>query len=143
MRNFAAAWPDPEILQQLLQNLAWGHNLVLLDRLDDADTRRWYAQRAVTDGWSRAIPTDRITPTSSSSSRPQPSLRLTSPPNPPAIRRQRTPRSSISVLPRSAGCCDEQTPAARSSWRRTQSWTILRAALAERTLIFRDETAVR
>ena len=84
MRNFAAAWPDPEILQQLLQNLAWGHNLVLLDRLDDAHTRRWYAQRAVTDGWSRAIPTDRITPTSSSSSRPQPSLRLTSPPNSPS-----------------------------------------------------------
>ena len=29
----AAAWPDPEILQQLLQNLGWSQNVILLDRL--------------------------------------------------------------------------------------------------------------
>jgi predicted nuclease of restriction endonuclease-like (RecB) superfamily len=61
MRSFAAAWPEAEILQQLLQNLGWGHNMVLLDRVEDPETRRWYAERAVADGWPRAVLNDRIT----------------------------------------------------------------------------------
>jgi len=55
MRDFAAAWPDPEIWQRLLPNLPWGQNLSLLDKLHDADTRLWYAQECVKHGWSRSI----------------------------------------------------------------------------------------
>lgn len=61
MRAFAAAWPDPEILQTLLQNLGWGQNQLLLDRLDNAYDRQWYARRALTDGWTHTIMADRIT----------------------------------------------------------------------------------
>jgi predicted nuclease of restriction endonuclease-like (RecB) superfamily len=61
MRAFAAAWPDQDILQQLLQNLGWGQNTILLDRIPDPDTRRWYAERAIADGWTQAILNDRIT----------------------------------------------------------------------------------
>ena len=35
MRNFAAAWPDETILQQLAAKIPWGHHQLLLDRLDD------------------------------------------------------------------------------------------------------------
>jgi predicted nuclease of restriction endonuclease-like (RecB) superfamily len=55
MRAFAKGWPDPEIVQQLLHKLPWGHNLVLLDKLPDAETRRWYAAKAVEHNWSRNI----------------------------------------------------------------------------------------
>jgi predicted nuclease of restriction endonuclease-like (RecB) superfamily len=54
MRSFAVAWPD-QVLQQPAAKLPWGHIMVLLDRLDDTDQRDWYADRAVANGWSRAV----------------------------------------------------------------------------------------
>ncbi len=36
MRSFAAAYPDQEIVQQVVALLPWGHNLRLLDALKDA-----------------------------------------------------------------------------------------------------------
>lgn len=38
-----------------MAQLPWGHVRGLLDRLDDRPVREWYATRAVTDGWSRAV----------------------------------------------------------------------------------------
>jgi predicted nuclease of restriction endonuclease-like (RecB) superfamily len=55
MRAFADAWPDSAIVQQLVGQLPWGHNLVLLTRLKDTAARRQYAERAITDGWSRNV----------------------------------------------------------------------------------------
>lgn len=55
MRAFAQAWPDFEFVQQLLHKLPWGHNLVLLDKRDSAEQRRWYAAKAIEYGWSRNI----------------------------------------------------------------------------------------
>jgi len=39
MRSFAEAWPEPEILQQLIAKLPWGHQTRLLDRIKDRPTR--------------------------------------------------------------------------------------------------------
>ena len=47
MRAFAEAWPDTEFVQQAVAQLPWGHNLVLLDRLNTETERRWYAAKAV------------------------------------------------------------------------------------------------
>lgn len=55
MRAFAEAWPDTEIVQQAVGQLPWGHNLVLLSRLKDAQQRLAYAQSAITHGWSRNV----------------------------------------------------------------------------------------
>lgn len=55
MRDFAAAWPEPEIWQRLLPKLPWGQNLALLDKLHDAETRLWYAHECARQGWSRSI----------------------------------------------------------------------------------------
>ncbi|WP_211882923.1 PDDEXK nuclease domain-containing protein [Pseudarthrobacter albicanus] len=54
MRGFAAAWPDP-IVQQAVGQLPWGHITVLLDKLDAAKERAWYASAAVEHGWSRNV----------------------------------------------------------------------------------------
>ena len=40
MRAFAAAWPEPEIVQRLVGRLPWGHNIELLDKLDDPAAAR-------------------------------------------------------------------------------------------------------
>lgn len=58
MRAFARAWPAEEssaIVQQVVAQLPWGHNVTLLDKLGDQDFRLWYAARAVENGWSRNV----------------------------------------------------------------------------------------
>ncbi|MGI4791511.1 MAG: PDDEXK nuclease domain-containing protein [Janthinobacterium lividum] len=55
MLDFARAWPDESILQQAVAKLPWGHNLRLLDKLSNQDTRLWYAEKAIEHGWSRTV----------------------------------------------------------------------------------------
>jgi predicted nuclease of restriction endonuclease-like (RecB) superfamily len=55
MRDFAAAWPEPEVWQRLLPKLPWGQNVALLDKLADAPTRLWYARECARHGWSRSV----------------------------------------------------------------------------------------
>lgn len=55
MRSFAAAWPSESIVQAPLAQLPWYHHIALLQKLDDSETRLWYAVRAVEHGWSRDV----------------------------------------------------------------------------------------
>jgi predicted nuclease of restriction endonuclease-like (RecB) superfamily len=55
MRAFAAAWPDRAIVPTLLGRLSWSHVRCLLDKLDDASAREWYAAEASAHGWSLAV----------------------------------------------------------------------------------------
>lgn len=55
MRAFAEAWPDAQFVQQAAAQLPWGHNLVLLDRLNTAQERRWYIAQALEHNWSRNV----------------------------------------------------------------------------------------
>jgi predicted nuclease of restriction endonuclease-like (RecB) superfamily len=55
MRAFAAAWPDRAIVQGSLAQLPWYHHIALLEKLDDADLRQWYAAAALDAGWSRDV----------------------------------------------------------------------------------------
>ncbi|HEY5342747.1 MAG TPA: PDDEXK nuclease domain-containing protein [Solirubrobacteraceae bacterium] len=58
MRAFARAWPaesPSSIVQQPAAQLPWAHNMVILDKLKDADDRTWYASQAVENGWSRKV----------------------------------------------------------------------------------------
>jgi predicted nuclease of restriction endonuclease-like (RecB) superfamily len=53
MRSFALAWPEAEGLAHGVQDLPWGHVVELVQKLDDRETRDWYAERA--GPWSRAL----------------------------------------------------------------------------------------
>lgn len=55
MRKFAEIWSDGAIVQQLVAQLPWGTNIVLLDKLRTNDERMWYAQKAIENGWSRNV----------------------------------------------------------------------------------------
>ncbi|NJM00581.1 MAG: DUF1016 domain-containing protein [Synechococcaceae cyanobacterium SM2_3_2] len=55
MRAFAAAWGDESIVQQVVGQIPWGHNVRLLDKLSDPQERLWYAQQTIEHGWSRAV----------------------------------------------------------------------------------------
>ncbi len=60
MRAFAAAWDDRQIVQQVAAQIPWFHNCVLLDKVSDHSTRRWYVEKAREEGWSRSVLTTQI-----------------------------------------------------------------------------------
>ena len=53
MRTLAEAWPDEAIVQGVVAQIPWGHNVSLLDKLKDPEERLWYARATVEHGWSR------------------------------------------------------------------------------------------
>lgn len=55
MRAFANAWPKKEIVQEVLAQLPWYHNIALLEKLKIDEERLWYAQKAYQYGWSHNI----------------------------------------------------------------------------------------
>jgi predicted nuclease of restriction endonuclease-like (RecB) superfamily len=55
MRQLAESWPDESIVPQLVAQIPWGHNRLLLDRVKDPAERAWYARATIEHGWSRAI----------------------------------------------------------------------------------------
>ncbi len=55
MRAFAGAWPESDFVQQPVAQLPWGHNIVLLTKLQQTSDRLAYAHAALTHGWSRSV----------------------------------------------------------------------------------------
>lgn len=55
MRQFAEQWANAEIVQVPLAQLPWYHQIALLDKLKDRQTRLFYAQQAIQNGWSRNV----------------------------------------------------------------------------------------
>lgn len=55
MRALAEAWPDEKIVQQLVAQIPWGHNVRLLDAIKDPAHREWYIRQTIEHGWSRSV----------------------------------------------------------------------------------------
>ncbi|KAA3604370.1 MAG: DUF1016 domain-containing protein [Planctomycetota bacterium] len=55
MRNLAQAWPDVEIVKQLVSQIPWGHNIRLMQRVKDPSERVWYIRACIEHGWSRNV----------------------------------------------------------------------------------------
>ncbi|MGL4568162.1 MAG: PDDEXK nuclease domain-containing protein [Fusobacteriaceae bacterium] len=53
MRLFAETYPAV-IVQQLVAQLSWGHNIILLDKVE-SEKREWYAKKTLENGWSRNV----------------------------------------------------------------------------------------
>lgn len=55
MRALAEAFPDREIVQQVIAQLPWGHAISLLETVKDPAQRIWYGEQAREHGWSRKL----------------------------------------------------------------------------------------
>jgi len=55
MRSFASTWPTRTIVQEVLAQLPWYHNIALMEKLSTEEERIWYANQAFKYGWSRNI----------------------------------------------------------------------------------------
>ncbi len=52
MRSFAVAWTNRQFVQEVLAQITWYHNITLLEKVADSQTRLWYAMMARENGWS-------------------------------------------------------------------------------------------
>jgi len=55
MRKFAGTYPDRSIVQQLVAQIPWGHNVRLLDYVKDYNERIWYITQVIKNSWSRNV----------------------------------------------------------------------------------------
>ena len=55
MRKFAECWPDFETVQRVVAQIPWRSNISLMDKLPDEESRIWYAQKTIENGWSKTI----------------------------------------------------------------------------------------
>lgn len=56
MRAFFLAYRGAgEFVQQAVAQIPWGHNSVLLEKLEGTEERAWYATQTVEHGWSRSV----------------------------------------------------------------------------------------
>lgn len=54
MRSFASTW-SRSIVQEVLAQLTWYHNIALLEKVPDNEARLWYAKNSIVNGWSRNV----------------------------------------------------------------------------------------
>lgn len=52
MRKLAEVYPDSQFVQAVLAQLPWWHNLLILEKLKDPESRTWYAHEVLKNGWS-------------------------------------------------------------------------------------------
>lgn len=55
MRAFGEAWPEEAIVQAVLAQITWYHNLAILEKLATPEDRIWYAKATIQHGWSRNV----------------------------------------------------------------------------------------
>ena len=49
MRKFAEIYPDP-IYAAAAAQIPWGHNMVIIDKIENTDIRLWYVQKCIENG---------------------------------------------------------------------------------------------
>lgn len=60
MVQFAKEYPQFGISQQVVGQIPWGHNILLLQKLKTPAHRIWYAHKTIENGWSRNLLLHRI-----------------------------------------------------------------------------------
>ena len=55
MKTFAKSWPDWSIGQQLVDQIPWSHNMVILQQVKGVKPRQWYIQKTIENSWSRNV----------------------------------------------------------------------------------------
>lgn len=55
MKTFYLEYKHDEVVQQLVAQLPWGHNLLLIEKIKNNDIRMIYIKATIENGWSRNI----------------------------------------------------------------------------------------
>lgn len=55
MKSFYLEYKDDNLVQQVVAQLPWGHNLLLMEKIKDKKNREKYINATIENGWSRSV----------------------------------------------------------------------------------------
>lgn len=55
MVQFAKEYPNFQNGQQVVGQIPWGHNILIIQRLGSLEERLWYVKKTIENGWSRSV----------------------------------------------------------------------------------------
>lgn len=55
MKKFYLEYKDDEVMQQLVAQVPWGHNIVLMEKINNNEIRKIYLQGIIKNGWGRSM----------------------------------------------------------------------------------------
>lgn len=55
MKKFYLEYKDDEVMQQLVAQVPWGHNIVLMEKVDNVEFRKIYLQGIIKNDWGRSM----------------------------------------------------------------------------------------
>lgn len=55
MAKLSKLYTDREVVQEVLAQLSWYHNIALMDKVHDTNISLWYAKQTIKNGWSRNV----------------------------------------------------------------------------------------
>ena len=55
MAKLAVLYPNEQIVQEVLAQITWYHNVTLMDKVKDTQIALWYAKQSTQNGWSRNV----------------------------------------------------------------------------------------
>lgn len=55
MAKFSETYAEREFVQQVVAQIPWGHNIVILDKVNNLEERKWYIKKSAQNGWSRNV----------------------------------------------------------------------------------------
>ena len=60
MAKFAETYPDEQFVQQVVAQIPWSHNTLILDKVHSPEQREWYIRKTAENGWSHSVLTHQI-----------------------------------------------------------------------------------
>ena len=55
MKKIALEYPDFEFVQEVLAQITWYHNVILMDKIKSTEERKWYINETIKNGWSTNV----------------------------------------------------------------------------------------
>ena len=55
MAKLASEYPEREFVQQAVAQIPWGHNIIIMDKIESKEQRVWYIKKVIENGWSRDV----------------------------------------------------------------------------------------
>ncbi len=55
MKKIAVEYPDFKFVQEVLAQITWYHNVILMDKVKDIEERKWYIKETIKNGWATSV----------------------------------------------------------------------------------------
>jgi hypothetical protein len=55
MVQFSMEFKDFEFVKQVVSQIPWGHNILIIQRLSSFKERLWYVKKTIENDWSRSV----------------------------------------------------------------------------------------